>query len=75
MNYETEEGKLFLEENDYKILNNNLNILQKDYLFVLGKVLFWSFIHGGAWPTWLHPFHISFITEQNIDTAKIFEEL
>ena len=58
-----------------KMTTNNLNILQKDYLFVLGKVLFWSFIHGGAWPTWLHPFHISFITEQNIDTAKIFEEL
>lgn len=75
LNYETENGKLFLAENDYILLNNDSNILQSDYLFQLGKVMFWSFIHRGAWPTWLHPFHINFIMEQNINTVEIFEKL
>ena len=63
MNYETEDVKLFLEGSDYKLLNNDLILLQNDNLFVLGKILFWSFIHRGTWPTWFHPFHINFIME------------
>ena len=76
MNYEVDNEKLFLDHgNDYKLLNNNPKILQSDHLFVLGKILFWMFIHGGAWPTWLHPFHINFIMEKDINTVEIFEEL
>jgi hypothetical protein len=74
-NYEIEDVKLFLEGNDYKLLNNDLILLQNDNLFVLGKILFWSFIHKGAWPTWLHPFHINFLMEHNVDTIEIFKEL
>ncbi len=70
-----EHGNLFLEDNDFKLLNYNTDILQYDYLFILGKILFWSFIHGGAWPTWLHPFHINFIMENSINTVETFEEL
>ncbi len=75
MEYETEFGKLFLNDKNYNLLNYNSEILDNDYLFILGKILFWSFIHGGAWPTWFHPFQINFIVENNIDTIKIFKEL
>jgi len=68
-----EHGNLFLEDNDFKLLNYNTDILQYDYLFILGKILFWSFIHGGVW--WLHPFHINFIMENSINTVETFEEL
>jgi len=75
MNYETEDVKLFLEGSDYKLLNNDLILLQNDNLFVLGKILFWSFIHRGTWPTWFHPFHINFIMEHNVNTIEIFKKL
>jgi hypothetical protein len=75
MQYETEHGKLFLEDNDFKLLNHNPDILQDDSIFILGKILFWSFIHEGAWPIWIHPFHIDFVMENSIDTVEIFKDL
>jgi hypothetical protein len=73
--YETDYENLFLEDSNFKLLNHNPNILKDDCLFLVGKILFWSFIHEGSWPTWLHPFHINFIMENSINVVEIFEEL
>ena len=75
MQYEMEHGKLFLEDNDSKLLNHDPDILKSDQIFLLGKILFWSFIHEGAWSAWIHPFHINFIMEISINIVEIFNEL
>ena len=46
-----------------------------DFLYLTGKILFWSFIHGGAWPTWLHLYHINFFLGLEIEVIDIFHEI
>ena len=42
--------------------------------FVLGKLLFWTLLHCGLWPQWLHRLHIQYLIDEKIDVVNILKQ-
>ena len=42
--------------------------------FVLGKLLFWTLLHRGLWPQWLHKLHIQYLIDEKIDVVNILKQ-
>lgn len=74
LNYNTDGGILFAGDN-YKYVDHDPAHLEFDFLYLTGKILCWTLIHGGAWPTWLHPYHINFFLGLEINFIEIFQEI
>jgi hypothetical protein len=66
---------LFVTNNDTSIISSNPFFLHSKAFFYLGKMLFWSLIHDGAWPHWLNKFHFRYIFEMKINYIQILEEI
>ena len=70
-----DEFPLFISnDNNYVISSNPLLLRSKEFI-TLGKLLFWSLIHNGAWPHWLHKFHFKYMFEMNINYIQILKEI
>jgi len=41
---------------------------------VLGKLLFWTLLHRGLWPQWLHKLHIQYLIDEKIDVVNILKQ-
>ena len=74
MRYNTDSGILFIGDN-YKYVDHSPTHLEFDFIYLTGKILFWTLIHGGAWPVWLHPYHINFFLGFKINFIDIFQEI
>ncbi|CAB5396266.1 unnamed protein product [Rhizophagus irregularis] len=37
---------------------------------ILGKMLFWTILHCGLWPQWLHKLHIQYFIDEKIDVGE-----
>jgi hypothetical protein len=70
-----------LENNSLELIGNyiflaeNQTSIDDKFGFVLGKLLIWCLLHGGAWPSWLHSMHLHYIYDENINYIEIFKEL
>ena len=53
-------GKLFDGDHLF-LIQQNSNIIEWEYPKLFGKMLFWCFVHSGAWPKWLDPLHLQYI--------------
>jgi hypothetical protein len=42
--------------------------------YTLGKLLFWTLLHYGLWPQWLHKMHLQYFMEEKIEFANILKE-
>ncbi|CAH1769586.1 12465_t:CDS:2, partial [Entrophospora sp. SA101] len=60
---------------NYIFLAENQTSIGDKFGFILGKLLIWCLLHGGAWPSWLHPMHLHYICDKNINYIEIFKEL
>ncbi|GET03021.1 hypothetical protein GLOIN_2v1837680 [Rhizophagus clarus] len=69
-------GRLFDDgENTFFIRYNNESTEWK-YPEIIGKALFWCWLHQGTWPKWLHKMHLVYVIygEENINTVNILGE-
>ncbi|UZO08631.1 uncharacterized protein OCT59_028884 [Rhizophagus irregularis] len=69
-------GRLFDDgENTFFIKYNNESTEWK-YPEIIGKALFWCWLHQGAWPKWLHKMHLVYVIygEENINAVNILGE-
>ena len=69
-------GQLFDDgENTFFIRYNNESIEWK-YPEIIGKALFWCWIHKSAWPKWFHKMHMVYIIygEDQINAVNILGE-
>lgn len=62
-------------ENTFFIKYNNESTEWK-YPEIIGKALFWCWLHQGAWPKWLHKMHLVYVIygEENINAVNILGE-
>ncbi|POG58428.1 hypothetical protein GLOIN_2v1885837 [Rhizophagus irregularis DAOM 181602=DAOM 197198] len=40
---------------------------------ILGKMLFWTILHCGLWPQWLHKLHIQYFIDEKIDVVNVLK--
>lgn len=69
------EISFFNFNNDLSIISPNPILLNTKKLVLLGKILFWCFIHNGAWPHWLHKFHFQFMFDMDINYIHVLKEI
>jgi len=69
-------GRLFDDGENVLFMkyNNESNVWK--YPETIGKALFWCWIHQGAWPTWIHPMHLTYIIdgENQINVIDVLKE-
>ena len=68
-------ASLFIPQDDTYIISSNPLLLHSNNFIILGKLLFWSLIHNGAWPHWLHKFHFKLIFKIDINHIQILREV
>jgi hypothetical protein len=69
-------GRLFDDgENVLFIKYNNESTIWR-YPEIIGKGLFWCWLHNGAWPRWLHPMHMIYAIEgeEQINCIDVLKE-
>ncbi|PKY58929.1 hypothetical protein RhiirA4_481259 [Rhizophagus irregularis] len=52
-------GKLF-DDDEVCLIQQNETLIEWQYASTIGKLLFWSWIHLGSWPKWLHQIHLQY---------------
>ncbi|GES79129.1 hypothetical protein GLOIN_2v1837680 [Rhizophagus clarus] len=70
-------GKLF-DGYHLHLIQQNSDLVNWSYPTIIGKILFWSWIHQGSWPKWLDPLHLKYIIygkESIVCTNALFEHI
>ena len=52
------------EKNIMFLIRQNYHLIEFNYPIIIGKLLFWSWIHLGSWPQWLDPIHLQYIIDE-----------
>jgi hypothetical protein len=63
-------GSIFEGHKDHHILVNDLILYENGYYEILGKLLFWNFIHDGSFPHYLDEYIFKIMFDEVIDHVE-----
>jgi hypothetical protein len=67
--------KIIDNENGHYFLNNDIILYVNNYYFIFGKILFWTLLHHGSWPHYLHQYLFKILFEENINYVDVANSL
>jgi hypothetical protein len=67
--------KIIDNENGYYFLNNDIILYVNNYYYIFGKILFWTLLHNGSWPHYLHQYLFKILFGEDINYIDVANSL